>query len=307
MMRNRHTYDIMKHFALIIATALTVAACSGDEWGDRIVVCGDSSLYMVDVEKSVDGTPAVIWQWDIADAADQLPEDFPGRNRSLDDCKPVNGGSRILVTSSSGSTILLDVATGKCLFHARTPMAHSAEMLPGDRIIVANSTNPEGNDLSLYDIEKSDVRIWRDSLYSGHGVVWSRKYKSLYALGYQELRRYTLQDWDSSAPSLKLEQTWTLPGKSGHELSPCGKDRLIVSVHEGVFVFDMKDGSFSPFEILDGVKNVKSVNYDPKTDRLIYTKAETSWWTDHVYFKNPDQTLNFDPSYKMYKVRVVTH
>lgn len=305
MMGHQHKYDFMKHIALIIATVLVVAACSGKKWGDEIVVCGDSTLYIVDVEKSADGTPAVIWQWDIAETADQLPEDFPDRNRSLDDCKPVDGGSRILVTSSSNSTILLDVATKKCLFYARTPMAHSAEMLPGERIIVANSTHPDGNNLSLYNIEDSDVCIWRDSLYSGHGVVWNKKRNSLYALGYQELRRYTLQDWDSSSPSLKLEQTWALPGVSGHELSPYGSDRLIVSVHEGVFVFDMNDGTFSPFEMLDGIKDIKSVNCDPETGRLIYTKAETSWWTDHVYFKNPELTLNFDPDYKMYKVRVI--
>lgn len=289
--------------AILAVAALTLAACSGKGWGDKVVVCGDSTLYIVDVEKSDGGTPSIVWQWHINDAADQLPEDFPGRNRSLDDCKPVNGGSQILVTSSSSSTILLDIATRKCLFYARTPMAHSAEMLPGDRIIVANSTHPQGNDLSLYDIANSDVRIWRDSLYSGHGVVWSRKYKSLFALGYKELRRYTLQDWDSAEPSLKLEQTWALPGVSGHELSPCGKDKLLVSVHEGVFEFDIKTGEFSPFTMLDGIENVKSANYDPKSGHLIYTKAETSWWTDHVYFENPALTLNFDPGYKMYKVR----
>ena len=294
---------IMKRIAILLAAALMAASCSGKGWGDKVVVCGDSTLYIVDVEKSAEGIPAIVWQWDIKDAAAQLPEDFPGRNRSLDDCKPVAGGSQILVTSSSSSTILLDIATRKCLFYARTPMAHSAEMLPGGRIIVANSTHPEGNNLSLYDIANSDVCIWKDSLYSGHGVVWSEKYKSLYALGYKELRRYSLKDWDGPTPSLELEQTWELPGISGHELSPCGKDGLIVSVHEGVFVFDMESGGFSAFEPLEGVNNVKSVNYEPESGRLIYTKAETSWWTDHVYFDNPSLTLSFDPSYKMYKVR----
>lgn len=288
---------------MLAAAALALAACSGGHWGDRIVVCGDTSLHIIDVSKSADGTPAEIWQWDIKEAADQLPEDFPGRNRSLDDCKPVNKGTQILVTSSSSSTILLDIATKKCLFYARTPMAHSAELLPGGRIVVANSTHPQGNDLVLYDISKPDIPVWRDTLYSGHGAVWCKKYKSLFALGYSELRRYSLQDWDSEAPSLKLEDAWALPGESGHELSPYGKDCLLISVHEGVFVFDITAGTFSPFGPLEGVKDIKSVNCNPENGRMIYTKAETSWWTDHVYFENPSLTLSFDPAYKMYKVR----
>lgn len=294
----------MRRILSFIAALSALAACSDGNWGDRIVVCGDTSIKIVDVTASSDGAPAVTWEWDIKDAIGQLPEDFQQRNRSIDDCKPVDGGSKILLTSSSSSTILLDIESRKCLFYARTPMAHSAELLPGDRIIVANSTHREGNDLSLYDIANSDVRIWRDTLYSGHGAVWNKKYKSLFALGYSELRRYTLQDWDTEKPSLKLEDTWTLPGIGGHELSPFGKDNLIVSVHEGVFTFDIKTGTFSPFKPLEGVENVKSVNCDPSSGRLVYTKAETSWWTDHVYFENPSLTLNFDPEYKMYKVRV---
>ena len=65
-------------------------------------------------------------------------------------------------------------------------MSHSADMLPGNRIVVANSTNPRGNSIEIYDISRSNECIWRDSLYSGHGVVWSEKYQSLFALGYDE-------------------------------------------------------------------------------------------------------------------------
>jgi len=295
---------MMKIFTIALSASLILAACSSSEWGNKVIVCGDTSLRIVDVAKSDNDTTCISWKWDIREARNQLPEDFQERNTSIDDCKPVNKGRQILLTSSSGSTILLDIKTRKCIFYARTPMAHSAELLPEGRIIVANSTHPQGNNLSLYDIKNPDVCIWKDSLYSGHGAVWSQKYNSLFALGFAELRRYTLQNWDSARPFLKLEQTWGLPGTSGHELSPSGEDQLIVSMHEGVYLFDCPSGEFLPFRPLEKVQNVKSVNHNPSTGRLIYTKAETEWWTNHVYFTNPSLTVSFDPDYKLYKVRV---
>ena len=53
--------------------------------------------------------------------------------------------------------------------------------------------------------------------------------------------------------------------------------------------FDIDKEEFSPFEPLCDVENVKSVNYDSETQRLIYTKAEINWWTHHIYQENPDK------------------
>ena len=270
-----------------------------------MVACGDEDVYIVDVGKSTEDSLDVIWHWNIFETYGQIPDKYRDAIRVLDDCKPVDGGSKLLLTSSAGGTLLLDIATRKCLFHALTPMAHSADMLPGDRIAVANSTTPAGNSLEIYDVSNPDVVVWKDSLYSGHGVVWSEKYQRLFALGYKELRKYSLKDWDSASPTLVLEESVPLPGIGGHELSPAGEDGLVITNHDGTYIFDIQEKKFTPFAPLEGLGNVKSLNYDPVSGRIIYTVGETKWWTNHVYLKSPDKVLSFNPKWRLYKVRVL--
>ncbi len=295
----------------LAAFTVIASSCSGERkddgssWGDYVVACGDKDVYIVDASRSEGDSLKILWHWNVFESYGQIPDRYREAVRVLDDCKPVDGGRHLLLTSSAGGTLLLDIATKKCLFHAITPMSHSADMLPGGRIAVANSVNVKGNSLELYDVKEPDVCIWKDTLKSGHGVVWSEKHNSLFALGYDELRRYSLKDWESASPSLVLEEKYTLPSVGGHELSPAGEDGLIVTNHDGVFVFDIVGKSFSPFAPLEGKKHVKSLNYDASSGKIVYTIAETSWWTSHVYVKNPDKTLSFDPAWRLYKVRVL--
>ena len=294
----------------VVSAMIVLAGCSGKEkatasWGDYVVACGDKDLYIVDASASTEDSLHVLWHWNLDEARGQLTDQQLYYSRVLDDCKPVDGGKHILLTSSGGGTLLLDIATRDILFHAHTPMSHSADMLPGGRIAVANSTHPEGNSLEIYNVSEPDVCVWKDSLYSGHGVFWSEKHDRLFALGYDELRKYSLKDWETAKPSLILEKSYKLPSVGGHELSPARDDGLIVTNHEGVFLFDLVSESFSPFAPMEGKPHVKSLNYDPGSGRMVYTIAETSWWTNHIYCVNPDKALSFDPGYRLYKVRVL--
>lgn len=296
--------------ALAALATLFVAGCAGNKaekaaWGDYVVACGDKDLYIVDAASSTADDLKVVWHWNLDEARGYLTDQQVHYSRVMDDCKPVDGGKHILITSSAGETLLLDIATREIMFHARTPMSHSADMLPGGRIAVANSTHEQGNSLELYDVSNSEVCVWKDSLYSGHGVYWSEKHNRLFVLGYKELRKYSLKDWETESPSLELEKTFELPSAGGHELSPAGDDVLIVTNHAGVFLFDIATGSFSPFAPMERKPHVKSLNYDPATGKIVYTIAETSWWTNHIYLSNPDKTLTFDPEYRLYKVRVL--
>lgn len=68
-----------------------------------------------------------------------LPPQYQKLLVPLDECKPVRTNTQLLLTSSGGGAILLDRKTRRPLFHAQVPMAHSAEMLAGERIVVALS------------------------------------------------------------------------------------------------------------------------------------------------------------------------
>lgn len=268
---------------------------------EKIVACGDRTVLIVRINPDTQ-QGETIWQWDSPDAKDQLPAEYQNRLRSLDDCKVVNEGKQLLITSSSDAAVLLDIATKTPLFYAHVPMAHSAEMLPGNRIVVALSTHPQGNSIEVYDADKSEQALFRDSLYSGHGVVWMDKLQRLYALGFDELRAYTLKNWDTTSPELELRQTWDLPTEGGHELSFVSDHELLVTDHQGIYIFNTDTQQFSPFTLLEGIKNIKSANYYPATNQVVYTKAEISWWTHHLYSMNPEWTFTND-SIKLYKVR----
>lgn len=299
----------MRRLSFLAASAailISFFGCSGekeDNHGDYFVACGDRDLYIVDASASEGDSLDILWHWNIFESYGQIPDDARYWIRVLDDCKPVDDGKHLLLTSSAGGTLLLDIATKKCLFYARTPMSHSADMLPGGRIVVANSTHEAGNSVELYDVTRSNECIWRDSLYAGHGVVWSEKYNSAFVLGFDELRRYSLKDWETDKPSLVLEETFPLPSTGGHDLIPAGEDAMLITNHEGVFQFDITTKDFSPFGPMEGKQHIKSLNYDPSSGELMYTQAETRWWTNHVYFKNPDKVLSFDPRWRLYKVR----
>ena len=68
--------------------------------------------------------------------------------------------------------------------------------------------------LMLFDINTSEKVIFSDSLYSAHGVVWDSNRNSLFALGYDVLREYKIEN----KIKLYLVEEWRIPGISGHDL-----------------------------------------------------------------------------------------
>ena len=264
--------------------------------------CGDDRLGIIDLDRPDDQPVDLIWNWNIKEVLPQLPEGYDKYLYPLDECKFVDNNRKLLITSSGNAALLLDIATKQCLFYAKTPMAHSAEMLPGNLIAVALSTHPEGNSIELFDASQPEKVLFRDSLYSGHGVVWDAVRNQLYALGYSELRAYTLTKQPDGNPELTQLHTWIIPVTSGHDLVQINPDELLISGHEGVCRFNLNSQTFSPFEPLATTENVKSVNYNESTGRLLYTKAEKSWWTHHIYQENPDKCFTID-SVRVYKVR----
>ena len=294
----------MKHLNRIFALLLVAIAATGCKAynENHLAVCGGKEVKIIDMQSSLGDNVTEVWSWSVEDKTEGLPAEYAEYLTPLDECKFVDGNKKLLLTSSSSAVVLLDIKSKACEFYARTPMAHSADLLPNNRIAVALSTNKKGNSLEIYDISQPEKVLWRDSLYSGHGAVWHAERESLYALGYDVLREYKLKDWQSDTPSLELAASWPLPIKSGHDLVKIDAEYMLVSGHEGVRWFNVESGEFSPFEPLKDTHNVKSVNYSRKLNRLIYTKGEVSWWTHNIYQQNPDKTITID-SLNIYKVR----
>ena len=292
----------MKQIFYLLAILLTgMASCSSPK-EKLLIACGDDKVVIIDAGKSTEDSTHIVWRWQVSEAVSQLPPECQKLMVPLDECKPVNEGKEILLTSSGGGAHLLDKETKECRFYAHVPMAHSIEMLPGGRIAIALSTHPKGNSLELYDVDKPEQVLFRDSLYSGHGVVWMEEKQRLYVLGFDELRAYALAQWETDSPSLQLEKTWKLPIEDGHDLVRISDHELGFSGYEDVYKFDLTDEAFALFSPMQGKKDIKSFNYDVQTGYLVYTQAEIDWWTHHIYIEQPTKVLTVK-DINLYKVR----
>ena len=298
----------LKHI-LILITGIALFSFNSDEKKNHseLILCGQQEISIIRFENKKDTVYEKVWSWCAKDAID-LPDSLREVFYATDECKSVNGGNQILITASwRGGAALIDRKTKKILFYAVLPNAHSAELLPNNRVVVAVSTAKKGgNCLAVYDIENSNQALFKDSLYSGHGVIWDEKREVLWALGYDELRAYKLENWKSASPSLKLTETYKIPGISGHDLQDFpGTDNLFVTEEGSVWIFNRETKVFSEFEKLAGKEHVKSVMINPITKQLVFVKADNGKSSsEYIRFTNPDKEIKFSGQH-FYKARWV--
>jgi hypothetical protein len=290
-------------FFLLLTFILGIFSCTNPKNTENtsalFLVCGDSKVLMVDLSASSDSIPEIVWYWD-AHYAEDLPENYrKERFNGLDECKPVNSGKQILISSSyTGAVAVIDRESKGVLFYADVPNAHSVELLPGNLLAAAASTAVNGNRIIIYDLNQDGEICYTDSLYSAHGLVWDSKRNSLYALGYDVLREYKT---DGKREFTKVNE-WIIPGISGHDLQMApGNDKLFMTENRGAWLFDLNEHSFHKIENFPDQKSIKSLNQN-ENGQFLYTVAEVSWWAHHVRLLNPERTLKF-PDMKLYKAR----
>jgi hypothetical protein len=268
-----------------------------------MVFCGWDEVFIADPGDFDGDNLSKIWSWRAEDCRD-LPEDFRTLFNTTDECKPIDGGRRILISSSGGGLAVVDRSSGRVQWYGYLGNAHSIELLPQKRVVAAGSTHPRGNKLALFDLSTSNQILFETELYSGHGVVWDETHRLLWALGYEELRAYSLKDWHTRKPKLKLEQTYRLPSTGGHDLIMSRKGlELLLTTNDGVYSFEIKKSKFSPYPQLAGLERIKSVSIHPLSQQVAYIQAEgQNWWSTRVRLLNPSGELRLGNE-RLYKVR----
>lgn len=290
----------------LIAVFLSLVLATGASRSSsrELIVCGWDEVFILDTARN---PPVKIWSWKAADRP-ELPASLRAKFKTTDDCKPVDGGKRILITSSSDGIALVERSSGRVLFYASAGGAHSAEMLPGKRVVVASSTSQSdrGNRLILFDLRKSDQSLFETEFVSGHGVVWDERRKLLWALCGQTLRTYRLAAWNTNRPQLDEAARYDLPDAGGHDLSAVpGSNYLAVTTIRNAWLFDRNSHEFKPHPLLGGVDDVKSINVHPSTGQVVWTQADKGfWWTSTIRFLNPESTFEMKGE-RLYKARWV--
>jgi hypothetical protein len=279
---------------------------------NELILCGWDEVFILDMSQPQSGKPKKVWSWQANGHAD-LP--WYGQDvgfGATDECKPVDGGRKILVTSSGlgVGVALVDRASRKVLFWARAENAHSADLLPGDRVAVATSihevTDPPLNPdrLTIYDGRAPGRELCHTELPAGHGVVWDEERQILWALSSRDIRAYRLAQWDSEEPSLEMLSGVYLPEGGAHDLYPVpGGLFATVTTHRHCWLFDRDNGSLHLHPQLWGTSNIKSVSVNAVTGQLAYVQSEgEEWWAERVRFLQPDSVLHL-PGERLYKAR----
>lgn len=283
----------MKLFlAVLLLLVSTVSAA------DRLILCGWDEVFMIDpaAEK-----PTKTWSWKAKDHQ-EIPAEIATTFRTTDECKSVDEGKRLLVSSSSGGCAVLELPSGKMVWSAKVRNAHSIESLPGGRILVASSVG--GDKLLLFDEKSGDKILWGTPLPSAHGLVWDAGRKRLYALGFKELRTYSLKDWDGESPSLTMETTVEIQDEDGHDLRPVpSSSDLIFTTHQHVWLFDRDKAAIRPHPELGDMAQVKCIDIHPTSGRIFLNQANgKNWWNDTFELRNPAGKFQLEGE-RLYKGR----
>jgi len=278
----------------------------------ELILCGWGEVFILDLSHLENGRPRKVWSWQ-ANGHTDLP--WYGQDVSFgatSECKPVDGGRKILITSSGlgVGVALVDRASRKVLFWARAENAHSADLLPGDRVAVATSVhdvpdpplNPDR--LTTYDARTPGKELCHTELPAGHGVVWDPHRQILWALSHRDIRAYRLVEWESDHPSLEFIFAVDLPEGGGHDLYPVPDSPLMtVTTVAHCWVFDRDKRSFKLHPQLREARFTKSISINRVTGQLAYVQAEgENWWAEHVHLLQPDSVLHL-PGERLYKAR----
>lgn len=280
----------------------------------QLLVCGDNHLYHIDAKIAATKgfESAVIWHWDSKSVMNVIGKD----GLRLDDCKPVDNNTKVLVTSSRGFAVLLEKETSEMLWYSSSSTnAHSAELLPGDRIAVACSDG--GDCVQIFDIAQSNKPLFSTPLVSAHGVVWNEKHQRLYAIGGTSLNVYKLTDWETSLPKLTLEKTIsTKDYVTGlHDLTYVDPNTLLIA-GKWCALYDISKNSFIKLARFNSSHSIKSVNYNSTTGECWYVDATTpegefTWssktihYTEDINSSSPDKMTITNVPFNMYKARVL--
>jgi hypothetical protein len=298
----------MTRRACLAILAITLLSTSAP--ADPLLICGSDEVFLIDTTTAERGVIDKLWSWRAKDHAADLPDRLRTAFTSTDDCKPVRDGTAILISSSSGGCALVERPSGRVRWCAQVHNAHSLELLPRDRIIVASSVGEGGDLLVLFDLSRSDQPLCHTPLPSAHGVVWDDARKRLWALGDRELRAYALKDWDTQKPSLDLIASHAFPKGEGegHDLQPVpGSPDLCLSTHRHVYLFDRDHpGAFRPHPDLADRSNIKCVSIHPASGRAVVTQGtDDEWWCDTLRFLAPAAEVRLKGE-RMYKARWLT-
>lgn len=277
----------------------------------EMIACGGREVFIFSIPESPDDVnpalpmePKKLWTWTAA-KADGLPDRMRGNFAVTNECKPVDGGRRFFITAKEGGVALVNRTTKRVEWYTKLhTRPYSADILPGNRIVVVGGKHQKDGIIAIYDRFNTGDPLWKEILPHGHAVYWDDERKTVWALGWDEVHAYKLEDWESREPKLKLIKRYQAPGDGCHDLAPIpGSPEMLISLHQGVWTFNRDRGEFKRHATMGELRHVKSMGFNPNTNELSYTMAqESNWWARKVQYMGKRKDILL-PTDRVYKVR----
>jgi hypothetical protein len=266
---------------------------------DRLLLCGGVEVREGRISVT-NGKPQYLptWQWR-PESSPGMPDAFLAKFTNIDDCKPAIDGKELLI-SAGGAVAIVGFPEGDTRFYAAVPNAHSFALLPQGMVVAAASTHPQGNRLILFSRAHPDQRVADLPLEGAHGVTWDDRRQVLWALGDNWLLKLSVV---ADAKGLVVLKRYPVESGGGHDLALTqdGKSLLVTTVSRAL-IFDIDRESFSAYQPLAGLRDVKSISINPSTGQIAYTEADPKvWWTYTLRFLSPAFTIPIETH--TYKVR----
>ncbi len=230
----------------------------------------------------------------------------------------------VIMTASNNWAGIADYSTGECLWEETVPYApHSIEMLPNGDVVIAGSGGSDymtAGCLMYYNITAgaSCTQTDMQMLSSAHGVVWDPSEKMVWAVGWNELAGYKVENEklvrDAKAGCRLLHN-------NGHDLSTdyYDSDMLLITTGDKVYKYSKSqdklliDYNYSDV-LLNNVDTKGITSFDDgDVAYCVATKIKASYDTDTFYVIRLDEKRGVGvqqkytiPDFSMYKVRNFT-
>ncbi len=283
-------------------------AKSSTEIKHELAICAGEEVFMVafnydTAKKNQPILATKTWSWKARDR-EEIDKKYKTAFMMTSECKPVDGGKKVIIAAKEGGIALVDRETGKAIFSVVMPhRGYSGELLPENRLALVSGDERAGT-VSIYDIKTPERPLFQHALIGARGIAWDEKREMLWAVGNSELRLYTLSGWRTEQPTLKVEQSFKLPAEDGSDLQLVpGKAELLVTTARGLWRFDVDRRRFTADQVLGTRDEIKSVSIHSVSKLMAYVHPDgTSWWSDRVRLLGAEKDLMF-PNAKIYKAR----
>jgi len=98
---------IINSLLTCVFSTVIISTAAAQNNPDELIVCGSDEVFVLDMSIIEDGLPKKVWSWTAAGRT-EIPATIRSQFNTIDECKPVNQGHRILITSSGGGVALAD-------------------------------------------------------------------------------------------------------------------------------------------------------------------------------------------------------